>query len=143
MDVAGASTGRFDVDRMWKLVALTRHGGLDVVGSFDSFHALRLVCVILVTVMTSSHLLFFSPIILSIDLFPDYMVPHRKGCLNSCSCMFHIDIPPPPGPYAYARYSSQLFHQCLQELGNIHSEYITKYICGLEWSCNQLNRVRN
>ena len=39
---------------------MTRHGGLDVVESFDSFlivfHTLRLVCVILVNVMTSSHL---------------------------------------------------------------------------------------
>ena len=43
--------------------ALVRHGGLDVVWSFDCFlivlHILRLVCVILVDVMTSSHLLFF------------------------------------------------------------------------------------
>ena len=43
---------------------LTRHGELDVVGSFDDFlivfHALRLLCVILVDMMTSSHLLFFS-----------------------------------------------------------------------------------
>ena len=44
-----------------------------MVGSFDSFlivfHALRLLCAILVNVMTSSHLLFFSSIILSISLF--------------------------------------------------------------------------
>ena len=43
--------------------ALTRHGELDVVGSLDSFlifvHALRLLCVILLDVMTSSHLPFF------------------------------------------------------------------------------------
>ena len=79
---------------MWKLVALTRHGRLDVVGSFDSFlivfQVLRLVCVILV--MTSSHLFSFSFVILSISLFPEYMVPRYKGCLNSCTCMFHLDF---------------------------------------------------
>ena len=40
--------------------ALTRHGGLDGVGSFGSFlivfHALQLVCVMLVNVMTFSYL---------------------------------------------------------------------------------------
>ena len=50
---------------------------VDVVGSFDSFlivfHALPLLCVILVDVRTSSHL-FFSSVILSISLFPDSMV---------------------------------------------------------------------
>ena len=67
-----------------------------MVGSFDIFlivfHVLQLVCVILVDVMTSSHLLFFSSVILSISLFPDYMVPLHKCCLNSCSCMLHIDF---------------------------------------------------
>ena len=62
--------------------ALTRHGGLDVVRSFGRllivFHALRLVCVILVNVMTSSYL--FSSNILSISLFPDSMVPRQNGC---------------------------------------------------------------
>ena len=96
------STGGFDVDGMLPLpllgvgnwFALTRHGRLDVVASFGSFlivfHVLRLVCVILVDVMTSSHLLFFSSVILSISLFPDYMVPRHKGYLNNCSCMLHI-----------------------------------------------------
>ena len=45
---------------------LTRHGGLDVVGSFDGFlivfHALQLLCVILVDVMTCFHILFFSSV---------------------------------------------------------------------------------
>ena len=45
--------------------ALPRHGGLDVVGSFDRFmmvfHALPLLLVILVDVMTSSHLFLFPP----------------------------------------------------------------------------------
>ena len=54
-----------------------------MVGSFDSFlivlHVLRLVCVILMGVMTSSHLLLFSAVILSISLFLDYMVPCHKG----------------------------------------------------------------
>ena len=71
--VAGGSTGRFHVDGMLPLsltrswcatwFALTRHEGLDLVGSFDSFLivflALRLLCVILLDVMNSSHLLFF------------------------------------------------------------------------------------
>ena len=48
------------------------------------FHALRLLCSILVDVMTSSHLS------LSISLFPDSMVPRQKGSLNICSCMLHI-----------------------------------------------------
>ena len=66
--VAGGSAGRFGVDDMLPLpllgvgvqlgFALTRHGGLDVVWSFDGFlivfHTLRLLCVILVNVMTSS-----------------------------------------------------------------------------------------
>ena len=64
--------------------ALTRHGGLVMVGSYDSFlivfHAFRLLCVILVDVMTSSHLLFFSSVILSSSLFPDSMVLHQTGC---------------------------------------------------------------
>ena len=64
-----------------------------MVGSFDSvrivFHALGLLCV---DVMTSFHLFFFSSVILSISLFPDYMVPRQKGCLNSCFCMLHIDF---------------------------------------------------
>ena len=67
-----------------------------MVGSFDSFlivfHALRLFCVILVDVMTSSHLLFFSSVILPISLFPDSMVPRQKGCLNICAGMLHIDF---------------------------------------------------
>ena len=58
-----------------------------MVGSFDSilivFHALRLLCVILVDVMASYHLLFFTSVILSISLFPDYMMQHYKSCLNS------------------------------------------------------------
>ena len=28
----------------------------------------------------------------SVSLFPDYMVLHQNGFLNSCSCMFHIDV---------------------------------------------------
>ena len=67
-----------------------------MVGSFDSFfivfHVLRLVCVILVDVMTSSHILFFSSVILSIRLSPDHMVPRQECCLNNCSCMLHIDF---------------------------------------------------
>ena len=65
-----------------------------MVGSFDSFrivfHALGLLCVIFVDIITSSPLLF--SVILSISLFPDYIVPHQKGCLKSCSCMLHIDF---------------------------------------------------
>ena len=104
--VAGGSTGRFDVDGMLLLpltrswcatwFALTIYGGLDVVGSFDGFlivfHVLLLLCVILVDVMTSSHLLFFFSVILSISFVPVSMVPRPSGCLNICSCMFHIDF---------------------------------------------------
>ena len=47
-------------------------------GSFDIFlivsHDLGLLCVMLVYVMTSSHIIFFSVIML-ISLFPDSMVP--------------------------------------------------------------------
>ena len=50
-----------------------------MVGSFDGFlivvHVLRLVYVILVDVMTSSHLLFFPPSFCQSVLFPHYMVP--------------------------------------------------------------------
>ena len=58
---------------------------LDMVGTFDSylivFHDFRLLCVILVNVMTSSHLLFFSSNSLSISLFPDYIVPRQNDCV--------------------------------------------------------------
>ena len=87
--VAGGSTGRFGLEGMVHLpltwswcatwFALTKHGVLDVVGSFDSFlmvfHALRLLRVILVNVMTSSHLFLFSSVIKSIIVLPDSMVP--------------------------------------------------------------------
>ena len=67
-----------------------------MVGSFHSFlivfHALRLLCVILVDVMISSHLPFCSTAILSFSLFPDSMVLRQNGCLNSCSCMLHVDF---------------------------------------------------
>ena len=66
-----------------------------MVRSFDGFlivfHALQLLCVIFVDVMTSSHL-FFSSIILSISLFPDSMVPCQSSVLNICSFMLHIDF---------------------------------------------------
>ena len=61
-----------------------------MVGSFDSFlivfHTVRLLCVILVHVMTSSHL--FSSIILLISLFQ--LAPRQKGCFNGFSCMLHL-----------------------------------------------------
>ena len=57
-----------------------------MVGSFDSFlivfHGLGPLCVI-------SFLLFLHH---SVSLFPDYMVLHQNGFLNSCSCMLHIDF---------------------------------------------------
>ena len=101
--VAGGSTGHFDVygmlpvslTRIWCATwfALSRHGGLDVVGSFDIFlivfHALRVLCFVLVDVMTSSHL-YISSVIVSISLFLDSMVPRQRGCLNICSRMLHI-----------------------------------------------------
>ena len=101
--VAGGSTGRFEVDGMLSLpltrswcatwFALTRHGGVDVVGSFDGFlivlHGLRLLCVILVDVIISS---YFPSVILPISLFSDSIVPRQRGCLNICSCMLHIDF---------------------------------------------------
>ena len=94
--VSGASTGRFGLYDMLPLpltrslcatwFTLTKHGGLDVVGTYDSFlivfHALRLLCVMLVDVMISSHIIFFSSVILSIRLFPDSMVPSSKGLLK-------------------------------------------------------------
>ena len=65
-----------------------------MVGSFDSFlivfHALCLLCVILVDVMTASHPLLFSSAILSISLFPYSMLLCHKGYLNGCSYMLHI-----------------------------------------------------
>ena len=61
-----------------------------MVGSFDSFlivfHGLEPLCVILMEVMTSSHLLLHH----SVSLFPDYMMLRQNGFLNSCSCMLHI-----------------------------------------------------
>ena len=69
---------------------------MDMVGSFDNFlkvfHGLRLVCVILVDMMTSSHLLFFSSVILSISLFPDYMGPSSKG-LRKCLLLYALYRP--------------------------------------------------
>ena len=78
--VAWGSTGHFHVygmlpvplTRSWCAIwfAMSRHGGLDVVGSFYRFlivfHALRLFCVI-----------FLSSVILSVSLFPDSF---EKGC---------------------------------------------------------------
>ena len=46
------------------------------------FHAIQLVCVILADVITSSHLLFFSSIILSISVFSNFKVPLSKGLFN-------------------------------------------------------------
>ena len=66
--VAWRSTGRFDVDGMLPL-PLTRFGVQLGVQLF----------VILVNVMNSSNLFFFSFVILSISLIPDYMVLHQKG----------------------------------------------------------------
>ena len=67
----------------WCATWFTRHGGFGVVGSFDSFlivcHALRLLCVRSVEVMTSSQLFFFSPCILPISVFPVAMVVSPKG----------------------------------------------------------------
>ena len=67
---------------------LTRHGGVGEVGSLDSFlivcHALRLLWVRSIDVMTSSHLFFFSSFIMSINLFPVSRVPSAKGFLEYC-----------------------------------------------------------
>ena len=48
------------------------------------FHSLRLFCVKSVKVMTSSHLLFFSFIILSTSLVPASMVVLPNGLLEFC-----------------------------------------------------------
>ena len=48
---------------------------------FLVFHDLRLLCVILVDVITSSHHLFFPSSILSISLFPGYGAA-SKGLLK-------------------------------------------------------------
>ena len=59
-----------------------------MVGSLDSFlivcHALRLLCVRSVEVMTSSQLFFFSSFILSINVFPASMVVSPKGSIEYC-----------------------------------------------------------
>ena len=67
---------------------LTRHGGFGEVGLFDSFlivcHALRLLWVRSIDVMTSSHLFFFSSFIVSINLFPVSRVSSAKRLPEYC-----------------------------------------------------------
>ena len=48
------------------------------------FHSLRLLCVRSVDVMTSSHLLFFSSIILSSSLVPAFMVVLPNELIEYC-----------------------------------------------------------
>ena len=59
---------------------LTRHGGVEVVGSLERFlivfRALRLLCV------RSSHLFLFSSVILSTSLVPPFMVVLSNGLLE-------------------------------------------------------------
>ena len=59
-------------------LALTKHGGVGVVGSLEMllivFHAFRLLCVRSIEVIISSHLSFFCSAISSITLFPASMV---------------------------------------------------------------------
>ena len=64
---------------------------VSIVSFLIVFHALRLLCVILVDVMTSYHFLFLFAVIVSISLLPDSIVPRQNGCLNCFSCMLHID----------------------------------------------------
>ena len=69
-------------------VAFTRHGGFGVVGCLDSFliiyHAIRLLRVKSVEVMTSSQLFLFSSLILTINVFPVSMVVSLKGSIVYC-----------------------------------------------------------
>ena len=48
------------------------------------FHALRLLWVMLVDIMTSSHLFFFSSFMLFISALPVSMIPLSKGSLAYC-----------------------------------------------------------
>ena len=101
--VAGGSRGRFGLDGMVPLpltrswctnwFALTRHGGLDVVGSLDSFRLPRFT-----TVM--SHIGGRDDFLPSLPFPPSFCLSvyfqvlwyHRqRGCLNTCTCMLHID----------------------------------------------------
>ena len=70
------------------LNALTRHGAIGEVGSLEKcliiFHALRLLWVMLVDVMTSSRLFFFSSYMLFVSELPVSMVPLSKGSLAYC-----------------------------------------------------------
>ena len=59
------------------------------------FHSLRRLCVRSVDVMTS-HLLFFSSIILSTSLVPASMVVLPNDCLNTVSCMLYRNSVIPP-----------------------------------------------
>ena len=74
--------------------ALTRHGWLDVVRSYDSFlivfHTLRLLCAILVNVMTYSHL--FSSSFCQSVCFQIIWFRIKRVVFNGCSCMLHIDF---------------------------------------------------
>ena len=99
--VAGGSTCRFGLDGMVPLpltrswwatwLAVTRHGGFDEVGSLESllivFQAFRLLWVMFVDVMTSSHMFLFSSVILSSRRLPDSMVLLSKGLLEYC-CLY-------------------------------------------------------
>ena len=87
--VAGGSTRHFDVDGMLPLTlprswcatwfTLSRHGGLDVVGSFHSFfivvHALRLLCVIFVIPISYS----FPSVILTSQFVSRFYGAVEKG----------------------------------------------------------------
>ena len=94
--VAGGSTGLFGLDGMIPLpltwswwatwFAVTWYGGFGEVGSLESllivFQAFRLLWVMFVDVMTSSHIFLFSSVILSSSRF--YC---RRGSLSVVACM--------------------------------------------------------
>ena len=68
--------------------ALTGHGGVVEVGSLDGFlivcHALRLLWLRSMDVMTSSHLFLFCSFIVLINFVPVSSVPSPKGLLEYC-----------------------------------------------------------
>ena len=68
----------------------------DEAGSFERllivFHALRLLWVMLVVVMTSSHLFFFTSFMLFISTLPVFMVPLSNSRLYTVSCTLHTGL---------------------------------------------------
>ena len=75
--------------------AFTRHRAIGEVGSLERFliifHALRLLWVMLVDVMTYSHLFFFSSFMLFRSALPVSMVQLLRGRLHIVSCTLNTE----------------------------------------------------